>query len=64
MSKHGQLGIEELQKRLEEAEHNTVLAATYGKQLLQENHDLHAKVEDGQKKVEVSDSTLTVVNIP
>lgn len=67
MSKQGQPSIKELQQRLEEAENNTVLAATYGKQLLQENHDLRAKLEDDQKKVEVSDCTFIVqgiANIP
>ncbi|KAK4302956.1 hypothetical protein Pmani_024984 [Petrolisthes manimaculis] len=53
MSKQGQLDIEELQRQLKEAEHNSVLAATFGKQLLQENHDLRAKVEDTQKKMEI-----------
>ncbi|XP_042878974.1 protein Spindly-like [Penaeus japonicus] len=38
--------IAELQHRLEEAEKNTIMAATYGKQLLDENHELHNKLEE------------------
>ncbi|XP_042243227.1 protein Spindly-B-like [Homarus americanus] len=36
----------ELQQRLKEAEKNTILAATYGKELLEENHELHTKLEN------------------
>lgn len=38
--------IAELQQRLEEAEKNTIMAATYGKQLLDEHHELHTKLEE------------------
>ncbi|KAK8382598.1 hypothetical protein O3P69_015435 [Scylla paramamosain] len=37
--------VSELKQQLAEAEHNTVLAATYGKQLLDKNHELEAKLE-------------------
>ncbi|XP_047493121.1 protein Spindly-like [Penaeus chinensis] len=42
--------IAELQQRLEEAEKNTIMAATYGKQLLDENHELHTKLEETIKE--------------
>ncbi|MPC69884.1 hypothetical protein E2C01_064117 [Portunus trituberculatus] len=37
--------LSELKQQLAEAEHNTVLAATYGKQLLDKNKELEAKLE-------------------
>nr|XP_045601389.1 protein Spindly-like isoform X2 [Procambarus clarkii] len=42
--------LNDLQQRLQEAEKNAILAATYGKQLLEENHDLHTKLEDTFKE--------------
>lgn len=37
--------LSELKQQLAEAEHNTVLAATYGKQLLDRNNELEGKLE-------------------
>lgn len=37
--------ISQLRQQLEEAEHNTVLAATFGKQLLEEKDKLEEKLE-------------------
>lgn len=38
--------VTQLQQRLEEAEKNVVMAATYGKQLLDENNELHTRLEE------------------
>lgn len=42
--------INQLKLRLKEAEKNTIMAATYGKQLLDENHELHSKLEETIKE--------------
>ena len=41
--------IEDLKKRLLEAENNVHQAAVFGKQLLEENHELHTKLEEASK---------------
>ncbi|XP_071517718.1 protein Spindly-B-like [Panulirus ornatus] len=50
MSGDQSLKLAELQQRLDEAEKNTITAAMYGKQLLDENHELHTKLEDTIKE--------------
>lgn len=40
--------VSQLRQQLAEAEQNTVLAATYGKQLLEEKNKLEAKLEVGE----------------
>ena len=42
--------IAQLKLRLAEAEKNAVTAATYGKLLLDENHELHSKLEETVKE--------------
>ncbi|XP_068216037.1 protein Spindly-like isoform X2 [Palaemon carinicauda] len=42
--------VPQLKLRLEEAEKNAITAAKYGKLLLEENHELHVKLEDTIKE--------------
>ncbi|XP_069942597.1 tropomyosin [Cherax quadricarinatus] len=58
MDDNQSLKLANLQQRLEESERNTILAATYGKQLLEQNQILHVKLEETVKeyatKVEIA----------
>ncbi|KAK8746250.1 hypothetical protein OTU49_017323, partial [Cherax quadricarinatus] len=50
MDDNQSLKLANLQQRLEESERNTILAATYGKQLLEQNQILHVKLEETVKE--------------